>query len=166
MPYTPNFAAGDVLTAANMNSIGEAWTSFGSASSFQAFTTNPTLGTGGSWTAFYSQINKVVRVRGRIVWGSTGRNVGSGAYWINLPVTARTGQDTSGSACGSVMFGDVGGLLYPGYIILGNTTTAQMWYIGDTGLDVINLNQLQSGQYPHTVGANDYIDFTFTYEAA
>lgn len=166
MPYTPNYAPGDVLTAAAMNSIGDAWTSYGSTASFTAATTSPTLGTGGTWTAYYSQINKVVRVRGRIVWGSTGRALGTGNYYIALPVTAKSDQPTVGQIVGQTFYLDFGGLVYPGQILFDTTSRCSLWYTGDTGLDVINMNQVSSTQYPHTVGNGDLIDFTFTYEAA
>ena len=166
MPYTPNYAAGDVLTAAAMNSIGEAWTSYGSTASFTAATVNPTLGSGGTWTAYYSQVNKVVRVRGRIAWGSTGRALGTGNYYIALPVTARSDQPTVGSAVGQCFYFDVGGLVYTGMVTVDSTSRCALWWVGDTGIDVINLNQTASTQYPHTVGSGDLIDFTFTYEAA
>ena len=83
MPYTPNYAPGDVLTAAQMNSIGEAqgtytatWTSSGTA---------PALGNG-IITGFYMRINKLVFFQWSLATGSTS-TFGTGTYYFNLPVT-------------------------------------------------------------------------------
>lgn len=87
-----NFAAGAVLTAAqlnaqvvgNMKAIGDPWTSF--TPTWTASTTNPTVGNG-SLQGFYMQAGKLVHFRIRVTFGSTS-TVGSGTYFWTLPVSS------------------------------------------------------------------------------
>jgi len=166
MPYTPNYAAGDVLTAAAMNSIGEAWSTFGTTANFKQTGTTPALnlGSGATWFCVYSQINKTVTVRGRITWGSTGLNAGNGAYRMDLPVTAK---DTSSVSLGVARFVDFGSLVYPGQIALASTTQAAFWYSEINGtLSLSTVTELGASNRPFTFGNADWIEYTLTYEAA
>ena len=81
MPYTPNFAAGDVLTAANMNSIGEAWTIF--TPTWTSSGTPPALGNGIN-VGYYCQVNKVCFVNIQFAMGTTS-TYGTGTYFWALP---------------------------------------------------------------------------------
>ena len=72
----------------NFKAIGDAWTAYGSGSSWTASTTNPTLGNG-TWAGFYMQAGKFTAFRVVITMGST-TTFGAGTYSIALPFTAGT----------------------------------------------------------------------------
>lgn len=82
--YTAGLSAGQVLTAATMNSIGAASETY--TPTWTASTTNPTLNNG-ILSGRYFRINKMVFVQIYLQIGST-TNVGSGQYRWALPVTA------------------------------------------------------------------------------
>lgn len=159
MPYVPNYAPGDVLTAAAMNSIGEAWTSFGTGANWKASLTNPTLNNG-TWSARYSRNNKVVMVRGKIIVGST-TVIGNGSYRIDLPVSAQTTGWALGDPIGLATYYDAStGKDYSGIVL---------WWSGtQVALYALNGNEYDptSTTYPFTPATNDELKFTFTYEAA
>ena len=79
------FVAGSVLTAAELNGIGE-WLSYTPV--LTATTTDPTLGTGSSSVGGYSRIQNLIVYRFSIAFGSSGVNAGSGSYEVSLPVNA------------------------------------------------------------------------------
>jgi hypothetical protein len=79
------FVAGEVLTAADMNGIGE-WTSYTPV--LTASVTNPTLGTGSAQVGSYARIQNLIIYRFFIRFGTSGISVGSGSYRVSLPVTA------------------------------------------------------------------------------
>jgi hypothetical protein len=75
------FVAGDVLTAAEMNGIGEA----------TAFT--PTIDSGGVFTlgngtlaGRFMRVNTLVVVEYSLVWGSTTTDTGTGEWQFSVPV--------------------------------------------------------------------------------
>ena len=112
----------------------------------------------------YSQVNKLVTVRGRITWGGASRNLGSGKYRIDLPVTAKTGHN---QAIGTGIIVDVLALAYGAQVLLTTTTQAAFWFPEINGtLSTLWLTELGSADAPFTFGDGDYIDYTFTYEAA
>jgi hypothetical protein len=79
------FVAGNVLTAAELNGIGE-WTSYTPV--LTAATTNPTLGTGSSAVGSYARIQNLIIYNFLIRFGSSGVVPGVGIYSVSLPVTA------------------------------------------------------------------------------
>ena len=163
MPYTPNYAPGDVLTAAAMNSIGEAWSTFGSGTNWKAATTNPALGNG-TWTGYYQQINKTVFVRVRIKMGST-TTYGTGDYRIDLPVTAKTTGWQNGDPLGLFQAYDATATaIYGGQVLWLSSTQVSAAYYGNIAgtLFLSNVNK----DNPFTLATNDEIKFYFTYEAA
>ena len=163
MPYTPNFAAGDVLTAANMNSIGDAWITFGSGANWKAATTNPALGNG-TWNGYYQQINKTVFVRIRIKMGST-TTYGSGAYRFDLPVTARTTGWAAGDPVGVYQQWDNSAASIFGGQVLWFSST-QVYAVNYSNiLDTIYLLAVDKDN-PTDLGVNDEIKLYFSYEAA
>ena len=93
--YTAGLSAGQVLTAATMNSIGAAYETW--TPTLTASTTNPTLGTGSSQTGRYGRVNKSVYGQGQISFGTAGVAAGNGFYYISIPVTAQS----SGVLCGT-----------------------------------------------------------------
>jgi hypothetical protein len=79
------FVAGNVLTAAQLNGIGE-WTSYTPV--LTATTTNPTLGTGSSATGAYARVQNLIVYNFQILFGSSGVVAGVGNYKVSLPVTS------------------------------------------------------------------------------
>lgn len=90
------FASGEVLTAANMNSIG-AWTTF---------TTSATNATISSQDCIYSQINEIVTVKYYVVFSAVTGNLS-----LSVPVNAKA----TGS---NIRLGCIGG----GFIRIGTTS--------------------------------------------
>jgi hypothetical protein len=78
------FTSGQVLTAAQMNSIGEAWTSFTPV--WTSTGTQPAIGNG-TLVGKFCRINKLVIGSIALISGST-TNFGTGSYLFNFPVTA------------------------------------------------------------------------------
>jgi hypothetical protein len=78
------FVAGEVLTAADMNGIGE-WTSY---TPVLTATTNPTLGTGSTATGSYARVQNLIVYKYFVQFGTSGISVGTGNYKISLPVPA------------------------------------------------------------------------------
>ena len=79
------FTSGQVLTAAQMNGIGE-WTSYTPV--LTASVTNPTLGTGSQQLGSFARIQNLIICRFYIAFGASGTNAGSGSYRVSLPVNA------------------------------------------------------------------------------
>jgi hypothetical protein len=79
------FVAGEVLTAADMNGIGE-WTDYTAV--LTATVTNPTLGTGALNSSRYARIQNLIIYQYFIQFGTSGVNPGAGNYEISLPVNA------------------------------------------------------------------------------
>jgi len=80
-----DFSSGDVLTAAQLNSIGS-WTAY--TPTFG----NITLGSGGAAAtieAAYAEVNDIVCISGRLIFGS-GTSI-TGNVSISVPVTAENG---------------------------------------------------------------------------
>ena len=97
------FSSGSVLTASELNSIGE-WTSY--TPTWQGFTP------GNSTLSFsYAQVNDVVHVRFNVLLGSTGSFTGSTLF--TFPV-ASTGY-TSYHSMGVIACYDTGGSVYLGH---------------------------------------------------
>ena len=144
------FSSGDVLTAADLNDIGE-WTSFTPSWS------NLTVGNG-TQTAVYAQVNEVVVVSFSLTLGSTS-SIGSGPRF-SLPVTGASYSDYHSLgvlACvdgTTIAFGHVsytGGNAYPR---IGNSSGTYL------------LSSQLTASVPFTWGTNDRLMGTFTYRAA
>lgn len=149
--YTAGFSAGDVLTAANMNSIGaasEAYTPVVTQNGTVTATTN---------YAQYFQINKLVF--GTVYMTVTGTGTTNNAVRLSLPITAKSGS--LGVIVGSGMFYDASAVnLYVVQAFL-STTTAVHFFSAQTGTGS------DFGIIPNIpLGLNDQIRTTFMYEAA
>lgn len=159
MPYVPNFSAGDVLTAANMNSIGDAWQTWTVAWSTSTGAT-PTAAT---ITGYYQQINKTIH--GRIKVALTGTVI-SGGYWrFSLPVTARSTYDQN-DPIGTAIMQDLNVVTYTGVTVIDSTTLLAVYY---NTIDTVN--NYGYGAYldkavPFTFANGDLVRISFTYEAA
>lgn len=151
----------EVVTAAIMNThvrdnlkaIGDAWTSFGAASThWTATTTNPTIGNG-TFAAAYAQAGRLVHFRIRIVFGSTS-TVGSGTYLFGLPVN---GQGFNTPVLCSAMLYDSSG---------GSRTMAHAYMNSATQI-VLNTGTANVTHAAPTAWAtSDVIAIAGTYEAA
>lgn len=150
--YNAGLSAGQVLTAATMNSIGAAWETWTPV--LTASVTNPTLGTGSSQTGRWAQIQKIVTGQGKIKFGTAGTANGSGTYFVSLPTAA---QAATGGPCGTVFIFDGTVTTRVGVLIMSTTTTCSIRYDGGT---------LVTNLLPWTWGTDDEINYQFTYEAA
>ena len=83
MPNPFPFVAGNVLTAAQMNSIGEAWTSYTPTIKGGATTVTATI-----THAKYAQINKLVIVQ--VLATVTSAGAANGAISISVPIAPAT----------------------------------------------------------------------------
>jgi len=96
------FVAGEVLTAADMNGIGE-WTSY---TPVLTASTNPTLGTGSIQSGAYARIQNLIIYRFFIGFGTSGVNAGAGNYRISLPLASAGVTSFYENNIGSVAFFD------------------------------------------------------------
>jgi hypothetical protein len=145
--------SGQVLTAATLNTIGAEWETWTPA--LTASTTNPTLGTGSSRSGRYGQIDALAYGQGQINFGSAGVSAGSGFYFVSLPITAQG----TGKVIGQFQFYDSSaGAVYLGTLISDTTTRSLMYYN--------NPSSVVTNSTPFTWAANDFIRYTFQYEAA
>ena len=147
------FVAGEVLTAADMNGIGE----------YTAYTptfTNLTVGNG-TLSVRFGRVQGFIHVTGQLVFGSTTAITGYVNY--TLPVTAQT-QLSPNAAIGQSRFDDQGTAIFLGQVTLQSTTTSliQVWNASGTYLQFTNL----SATVPHTWAVGDVISFDSVYEAA
>ena len=145
------FTAGQVLTAAQLNGIGE-------YVDYTPTYTNFTLGNG-TVTARYARVQDIVVFYLRVVLGSTSSVTGQ--IQVSLPVTSSSNLTRQSSM---VNFLDAGTANFTGVATWLSTTTV--------GLNAI----LASGTYasatttsstiPFTWTTSDEFEFTFVYEAA
>jgi hypothetical protein len=145
-----NFTAA-VLTAAELNAIGT-WTAWTPTLS------NLTLGTGATSQHRYSQINKVVVFRSKIVLG-TGGSVG-GVFSLTLPTNAYATH----SVAASVNFIDSGGSFYPGSVTNITAGALEVFAINSSGTYSV-MTQVTTG-VPFTWSSGDIITIAGAYEAA
>lgn len=78
--FATSWAAGDVVDAADLNTIAGAW------DSFTVTLTNATLGSGGTSTGFYKKIGRLIVFRVQITFGTSPSITGE--IRVDLPVTA------------------------------------------------------------------------------
>jgi hypothetical protein len=145
------FTTGQVLTAAQMNSIGE-------VVSYTPALTNITLGNG-TMSTRYVLINNFVHYEGKITFGSTTSITGS-APIINLPFIAAQ----SFQVAGNVVYADVAVATYTGiplqigtggiYLFINNFATA---YGNEVALNAT---------IPFTWGTGDQIVWSVHYQKA
>jgi hypothetical protein len=140
---------------------GSSWQNLLFAGAWVAYTptlTNVTLGSGGTSAFYYQIVGKQVNVRGRIVLG-TGGSLG-GIPTFTLPVNCvLTGQFWGAG----VSLLDFGVQNYSGAVSL-TTTLAQVNCVSasSTYAGYLSVNATR----PFTWGAQDQMDFGFSYEAA
>jgi hypothetical protein len=154
------FVANTVLTAAQLNGIGE-WTSYTPV--LTATTTNPTLGTGSSATGAYARIQNLIVYNFQILFGTSGVVAGVGDYRVSLPVTANATSAFYTITNGQTSFFDnSANVVYFANAWLGTTTTLSILY--QTAFNS-SMNTV-SATNPVIPAANDAISGLIIYRAA
>ena len=144
------FVASTVLTAAQLNGIGEAWTSY-----------TPVLKTAGNTVAAtvsyakYAQVNKIVICNVRLVATAVGS--ANGAISISLPVASTTSDDLQ--TIGSFAIKDASTAYYAGAAINFSTTTV-------TGIGYGAGGDMGASNPAFTIAVGDEIAFSVSYEVA
>lgn len=153
--YTDGLTAGQILTAATMNSIGAAWESW--TPTLSGSVTNPNLGSTGTRDGKYARINKIIIAQANFVFNGTGITAGSGFYKCSLPVTAIAAAPT----VGAVVAIDVSTFASTINIVGLDTTTLAIGY-GTGGASLAA--SIQATTYPWAAG--DLLRWFMIYEAA
>ena len=147
------FVAGAVLTAAEMNGIGETDT-------YTPTWTNLTVGNG-TQTWKYTRVNNNILVLGSLVFGST--TSVTGVINHNFPIAA----DTTGSTAviGWASAQDTGVGTYPLAIYQLNSTTFQLYTVAANSTNLGPLTGT-SATIPFTWTTTDEIRINLSYKAA
>jgi hypothetical protein len=145
----------DISARANVASTNTAFTP-----ALTATTTDPTLGSGSTAEGFYTKSGRWVAGQGRILFGTSGVNAGSGTYRVSLPVFAGglSGSGTAGNGptIGVFTIKDDGSTITRfGVLQLVSASTALML----TGSDATGV----SNSNPWTWAASDRIHYSFGY---
>lgn len=152
MPTPFPFTAGQVLTAAQMNSIGEAWTSYTPVIKGGATTVTATI-----QYAKWAQVNKIVWVQVRATVTSAG--AANGIINVTLPSGLAVLTPSNQRIIGSFMLEDVGVGFFSGVAVSTNGTSVQAFGT--------NVGDFMGGQSPAmTLANNDVIAFSVAYEVA
>jgi hypothetical protein len=149
------FTAGQVLTAAQLNSIGEAGVSWSPTYD------NITIGNG-TVVAKYVQVNKLVSGYWQFTLGSTS-SIGAGAAQISAPVTINSSQQFQ-LVGDSLYFDSSAGAPYIGPTFIASTTKLQPNVSAAGG--TYATRAAMTSTVPAAFGTGDQIYMTFTYEAA
>ncbi len=148
------FVASTVLTAAQLNGIGEAATSF-----------TPTFAAGGytrgngTSIAYYMRVNKLVYVYVEETLGTTSSMVG--APTMTLPITASRQQSIQ---MGRSRIDDAGANVYWGTTV-GSGTTQVLVYADNSAGTYVAFAGI-TATIPMTWAATDKFTLSFVYEAA
>ena len=148
------FVAGSVLTAAELNGIGEATTAY-----------TPTLGGitigNGTVAAYYTRVNKLVYGSISISLGST--SAVTTTVTFSLPVTASA--NSAGLLIGNgYYFDNSSGETYLGVSFRTNTTTVTP-FVAFAGNPYL-VRSVINATVPFAYGTSDALVYQFTYEAA
>jgi hypothetical protein len=148
------FTAGQVLTAAQMNGIGEATIAY-----------TPTLGGitigNGTVAAYYTRVNKIVYGSVYITLGSTSAITTTVTF--SLPVTAAA--NSAGLLMGNgYYFDNSTSETYLGVSFRSNTTTCTPFVSAAAGAYLVR--SVINATVPVVYGTNDLLVYQFTYEAA
>lgn len=148
------FTAGQVLTAAQMNGIGEATVAYTPSLS------GITIGNG-TVAAYYTRVNKLVYGSVYITLGSTSAITTTVTF--TLPVTASA--NTAGLFLGTgYYFDNSTGETYTGYSFRTNTTTITP-FVTYAAFNYA-VRGIINATVPVVYGTNDLLVYQFTYEAA
>jgi hypothetical protein len=145
------FVASTVLTAAQLNSIGEA------ATSFTPTWTNYTRGNG-TTIAYYTQVNKLVYIYVRETLGSTSSV--TGALRMTLPIAAVRQQSVSLALCN---LNDTGTTAFVGLVQSLSTTQVDFRAINAAATYALQANT--SSTVPFTWTNTDFFEAGWVYES-
>ena len=149
------FTAGQVLTAAQLNGIGEATVAY------TPTITNGTLGNG-TMAAYYSRVNKLVY--GSLLWTLGSTSTITGVLNISFPITASA--NSAFTIVGPMYYYD----LSAGLTYIGNTyrtsTTNMVGFVHQSNVGTYSNTVLVTNTVPVAYGTGDQICFSFVYEAA
>lgn len=151
--YTAGLTAGQVLTAATLNTIGAAteaytpaWTSTGAAPAIN----------NGTLTGRYWRLQRLIIAQINWVAGGT-TAFGTGAYRMSLPITS----DSSAFLYGYAVFSDAS--TFNAYVMvagqISNTTVQFTWNVG-------GINGLWAQTTPVPMAATDSMQATLIYQSA
>lgn len=142
--------------------MGDAWTSYSPV--LGGTTSDPTLGSGNVVSAYYLRVGKTIHYKGRITFGTTSFNLGSGFYKIPVPVNMNTHSSANIVSLGTGVYFDASG---PGF----RSLTAMMTYspvvnsyfylLANSSNDIVGSNS-----WVVTPGQSDEIWWNVTYETA
>ena len=146
------FVAGDILTAAELNGIGEAWTSYTPVIKGGATTVTATIE-----YAKYARINKIVCVQMRATVTSAG--AANGIINITLPTGLDVLTASNQRNVGTLIIEDTGVGFYVGLAVSTNGTSIQAFSY--------NVGDFMGAAGPAMTLANgDKIGFSVCYEVA
>jgi|DEB0MinimDraft_10_1074344.scaffolds.fasta_scaffold10565_6 hypothetical protein len=150
------FTSGQVLTAAQLNAIGETIDFSGSLA-----LTSWTLGNGTVNVCKYVRVQNLVFYYGKVTLGSTSTT--SGDLRVNLPVTAAAGFAEN---AGLARYNDVGTASYAGTCSFESTTLLNM-LVSDSSSSKVQIQNV-NGTNPFTWSgaAGDQFFWQIVYEAA
>jgi len=147
------FVAGSVLTAAELNGIGE-------KTNYTPTFTNLTVGNG-TLTAFYTRVQNIINVFVQVAFGSTTSI--SGDVNISLPFARLDFRDFT---LGNVTFYDFGTQVYVGWVIPSsvdkNLVLVRNALVAGSAVTVSPL----SATAPFTWTTTDILSFSYSYQAA
>ena len=156
MPSPFPFTAGQVLTAAQMNSIGE------SGIVFTPTITNGVLGNG-TMSATYQRVNKIVVAT--YVWTLGSTSTITGSLQFSLPFTATSATNMPVQILGTGLFSDSSAGV--DYVIMPyHATTANVGFLTSIASTAFTTVGLVNATAPVAFGTNDVIRARFIYEAA
>jgi hypothetical protein len=146
------FVAGNVLTAAELNGIGEAWTSYTPVIKGGATTVTATLS-----YAKFARVNKIVFVQVRAIVTSTGAV--NGSITVSLPTGLDVLAPSITRSLGNFVISDTGTAFYSGSAVANSATTI-------AGL-AYNSGDLMGNSAPAiTLVNNDVVSISVCYEVA
>jgi hypothetical protein len=146
------FVAGSVLEAAQLNGIGEAWTSYTPVIKGGATTVTATI-----QYAKYARVNKLVLVQVRATVTSAG--AANGIINVTLPTGLAALTPSNQRNIGTIMIEDVGVGFFVGIAVTTNGTSIQGFSY--------NVGDFMGGSGPAMTLANgDVIGFSVCYEVA
>jgi len=153
---TKTFAAGDVLTASDVNTYlsheGGAWTRWSPSY------TNFTLGNGTA-SAKYARVGRIIHFRIKVTLGTTSSV--SGGIRFSLPVTAAATDQLEGF---NVVLFDASASRIPGLTVSVSTTTVELTSFTAGGSYAAQ--EVTSATAPFTWTSTDWWLCTGTYESA
>jgi hypothetical protein len=146
------FTAGQVLTAAQMNGIGE-------NVSFTPSLAGITLGNG-TVSATYTRANQQIHLQVKVTLGSTSSVTGT--MGVTLPVLGTTAEVDS--AIGVARIFDSGVGFFDGIVYMAATNTAYVTALNTAG--TYSVSTFTSATVPMTWAVNDRLAFSIEYTAA